>query len=46
VFLPGGLEVARLHTGNLNSTLLNGTALDNSPTILINDAPGFQLDFF
>lgn len=46
VFLPGGLEVVRLYTGNLNSTLLNGTALDNSLTILINDALGFQLDFF
>ena len=46
VFLPGGLEIARLKTGNLNSTLLNGTALDNSATILINNAPGYQLDFF
>jgi hypothetical protein len=26
--------------------LLNGTALDNSATIVINRAPGYQLDYF
>ena len=41
-----GLELARLRTGNLNSTLLNGTTLDNPSTILINNAPGYQLEFF
>ena len=32
--------------GNLNSTLLNGTMFDNAPVIVINNAPGFQLEFF
>lgn len=45
IFLPGGVELARLQDGNLNSTLLNGTALNASPVILINNAPGFQLEF-
>jgi len=46
VFLPGGIETARLQTGNLNSTLLNGTILQDSSAMLINNAPGYQLEFF
>lgn len=45
VFLPGGLELARLNDGNLNATLLNGTALNHAPVIMINNAPGFQVEF-
>ena len=46
VFLPGAIETARLQTGNLNSTLLNGTIFQEESTILINNAPGYQLEFF
>ena len=45
VFLPGGVETARMRTGNLNSTLLNGTLFSDSQAILISDAPGYQLEF-
>ena len=46
VFLPRGIENARLQTGNLNTTLLNGTTFQEESTILINNAPGYQLEFF
>lgn len=46
VFLPGGIETVRLQTTNLNVTLLNGTTLGGTSTILISDAPGYQLEFF
>jgi hypothetical protein len=45
IFLPGGVEIARLSNGNLNTTLLNGTGLNNAPAILINNAPGLQIEF-
>jgi hypothetical protein len=45
VFLPGGIETVRLQTGNLNSTLLNGTTVEAFSSILINHAPGYQLEF-
>jgi hypothetical protein len=45
IFLPGGVEIARLSNGNLNATLLNGTGLSNAPAILINNAPGLQIEF-
>ena len=45
VFLPGGIQTARLRSANLNETLLNATTFDAS-TILIADAPGYELDFF
>ena len=45
VFLPGGVALARLNDGNLNATLLNGTALNHAPVIMINNAPGFQVEF-
>jgi hypothetical protein len=40
------METARLQTANLNVTLLNGTTLDEASTVIISDAPGFQLEFF
>lgn len=46
VYLPGGLETARQRTGNLNATLLNGTLLDGASAVLINNAPGYHLEFF
>ncbi len=45
IFLPGGVELARLADGNLNATLLNGTGLNKAPAILINNAPGLQVEF-
>ena len=46
IFLPGGVELARLgNGGNLNATLLNGTGLNTAPAILINNAPGLQVEF-
>jgi hypothetical protein len=46
VFLPGGVEIARMRTRNLNSTLLSGTQFSDSPAIIISNAPGYQLEFF
>ena len=48
IFLPGGIETARLRNGNPNSTLLNtpGFPLTEGTAILINDAPGYQMDFY
>jgi len=45
VFLPGGIETTRLQTGNLNLTLLKGTMVEDFSSILINHAPGYQLEF-
>ena len=46
IFLPGGVEIARLRQENLNQTLLDGGILSDSPVILIEDAPGFEVDYF
>lgn len=44
-FLPGGIENVRMWNDNLNTTLLSTKLLNNAPVVLINDAPGYQLDF-
>jgi hypothetical protein len=46
VFLPGGVETARLLNSNLNITLLEGGVFNDTDAFLIHDAPGFQLEFF
>jgi hypothetical protein len=45
VYLPGGLETARIVSPFLNLTLLQGEVFGNSDTIRINDAPGLLLRF-
>lgn len=46
IFLPGGLGTVRLQTSNLNVTFLNGTNLPDSSAVIINNAPGYQVEFF
>jgi hypothetical protein len=46
VFLPGGVDVARIRQKTLNETLLEGGSLRNVPLIVIENAPGYELDFF
>jgi len=46
VFLPGGVETARVLGPNLNITLLEGGIFNNADAFLIHDAPGFHLEFF
>ena len=49
VFLPGGIEVARMRNyGTLNSTLLSSPEIfpvKAAPAVFINGAPGYQMDF-
>jgi hypothetical protein len=47
IFLPGGVEMARLRTDGLNQTLFDGqTTLANADIIVISGAPGYQLEFY
>lgn len=46
VFLPGGIETARVLGPDLNRTLLEGGLFDNADVFLIHDAPGYHLEFF
>ena len=46
VFLPGGVEQARLLNTNLNKTLLQGEIFDGADAIIIENAPGYHLEFF
>src|SRR6266536_5802595 len=48
VFLPGGLELVRRagpNGGGPNTTLFDHQQFDDSTAILINNAPGYQLEF-
>lgn len=50
VFLSGGILQARrldvnAERGLANSTFLDGTLLDNADAILVNNAPGYHLEF-
>jgi hypothetical protein len=45
VFLPGGLELARLQGTNLNATLLKGGIFNDTDAVLLNNAPGIGLQF-
>jgi len=46
-FLPGSLQLAR-RLDHLNGTILNlnSTVFNNVDTILVHNAPGYQLDFY
>jgi hypothetical protein len=46
VFLPGGIETARVLGSDLNRTLLEGGLFDNADVFLIHEAPGYHLEFF
>jgi hypothetical protein len=46
VFLPGGIETARVLGPDLNRTLLQGGFFDNADVFLIHNAPGYHLEFF
>jgi hypothetical protein len=45
VFLPGGLETARILGENMNLTLLEGGVFNNTDAVILNNAPGFALIF-
>jgi hypothetical protein len=45
VFLPGGLELARVLGPNLNTTLLEGGIFNNTDAVQLNNAPGMGLYF-
>jgi hypothetical protein len=45
-FLPGGLDLVRLTNGGPNSTLYQGQQADGPSTVLVNNAPGYHLEFF
>lgn len=44
-FLPGGLRQVRLQGQEFNSSLFNGQQPEDSSSVLIHDAPGYQLEF-
>jgi hypothetical protein len=45
VFLPGGMESVRLYTEEGSHTLFNGSFGGDYDAIVINDAPGYQMEF-
>jgi hypothetical protein len=45
VFLPGGLELARVLGPDMNATLLEGGIFDHTDAVLLNNAPGIGLHF-
>jgi len=45
IYLPGGIDLVRLAEGGPNATLF-GAQLPDGPTFLVNNAPGYQLEFF
>ncbi|KAI9770897.1 MAG: hypothetical protein M1840_002601 [Geoglossum simile] len=45
IFLPGGLDVVRIQGEGPNSTLFSGLQVGDSTSVLIYDAPGYQLEF-
>jgi hypothetical protein len=47
VFLPGSLQLAR-RLDHLNGTILNlnATVFNNAETVLVYNAPGYQVDFY
>jgi hypothetical protein len=46
VFLPGGLELVRLQCGGPNSTLYRNQPSSGLSSVLVNNAPGYHLEFF
>jgi hypothetical protein len=45
IFLPGGVEQARLLGSNLNQTLLEGGIFDGADAIITHNASGYHLEF-
>ena len=45
VFLPGGLELARVFGQNLNATLFEQGIIGDSDAVLLNNASGIGLEF-
>lgn len=45
VFLPGGLELARVFGQDLNTTLFQGAIVGNGDAVLLNNASGIGLEF-
>ena len=45
LFLPGGLDMVRLKNDPLNATLFHGQYSQDYSTIIVHDAPGFQVEF-
>ena len=46
VFLPGGLNQVRLLGSDLNGTLYQADILKDADSVVIYNAPGYQLDFY
>jgi hypothetical protein len=45
-FLPGGLDLVRLAAGRSNATIFQNPQTSGRPTFIVNDAPGYHLEFF
>jgi hypothetical protein len=45
LFLPGGLDMVHLTNYQLNATLFDGQYSQDYSTIIVHDAPGFQVEF-
>jgi hypothetical protein len=45
-FLPGGLDLVRLAEGGSNATIFQKPATNGRSTFIVNDAPGYHLEFF
>lgn len=46
IFLPGGLHTVRVASGDKNSTLFKGQLGDEYESIIVNQAPGYQVEFY
>ncbi|KFY15941.1 hypothetical protein V492_01667 [Pseudogymnoascus sp. VKM F-4246] len=46
IFLPGGLHTVRVATGDRNSTLFKGQLGGEFESIIVNHAPGYQVEFY
>jgi len=45
IFLPGGMDGVRFYTDEGSHTLFNGQFDGDYDTIIINDAPGYQIEY-
>ena len=45
IFLPGGMDGVRFYTDAGSHTLYNGQFEADYDTIMINDAPGYQIEY-
>lgn len=46
IFLPGGLHTVREANGDKNSTLFKGKLGGEYESIIVNQAPGYQVEFY